>query len=182
MAPAAAGLVANATRMSQVTLTQDLMARLAGWEAIQEARSLLASGRVVESDWQPPRLLGVVREGNGTHSAGLLIRSETDADNLCPCRASRQRGLICAHSVAVGLHRIRVQNPLPPPVASTPKAPAKPAATTRRVKGLAPWRPLEKLGNNSPCKSSCRRTSLKPSRVVARCFAWRAVGGVAANL
>jgi superfamily II DNA or RNA helicase len=113
--------------MNQVTLTQELLARLAGWEAIQEARSLLASGRVIESDWQSPRLLGVVREGNGTHRAGLLIRSETDADNLCPCRASRQRGLICAHSVAVGLHRIRVQNPLPPPVESKPTASPKAA-------------------------------------------------------
>jgi superfamily II DNA or RNA helicase len=130
MAPAAAGLVANATRMSQVTLTQDLMARLAGWEVVQEARSLLASGRVIESDWQPPRLLGVVRGSNGTHSAGLLIRSATDADNLCPCRASRQRGLICAHSIAVGLHRIRVQTPLPPPPASPPSSGARPATTT----------------------------------------------------
>jgi superfamily II DNA or RNA helicase len=117
-------------------LTQDLLAKLAGWEVVQEARSLLASGRVVDSDWQPPRLLGTVREGTGTHRAGLVIRSATDADNVCPCRASRQRGLICAHSVAVGLHRIRIQTPLPPPVEPKPVQSAKP--TTRS--GVKPLR------------------------------------------
>src|SRR6185436_3321345 len=30
-----------------------------------------------------------------------------DIDNLCTCRASREAGIICAHSVAVGLHHLQ---------------------------------------------------------------------------
>ncbi len=95
--------------MSNVELTDALFAKLAGWEAVKAARGLVASGRVSSSDWQPPTLRGVVLEGSTSLRAGLVIKSEMDAENLCPCRDSRQRGLICAHSVAVGLHYIKSQ-------------------------------------------------------------------------
>jgi superfamily II DNA or RNA helicase len=90
--------------MSEVQLSDPLLAALAGWEATKHARALLAAERVLTSEWQPPSLRGTVQEGQTTYRAGLIIRSASDADNLCTCRDSRQRGLICAHSVAVGLH------------------------------------------------------------------------------
>ncbi|HEX3988972.1 MAG TPA: DEAD/DEAH box helicase, partial [Verrucomicrobiae bacterium] len=92
--------------MSDIQLSDPLLAKLAGWQATKQARSLLAADRVLTSEWLPPTLRGTVQEGQATYRAGLLIRSETDADNLCTCRDSRQRGLICAHSVAVGFHVI----------------------------------------------------------------------------
>jgi superfamily II DNA or RNA helicase len=92
--------------MDEVQLTDPLLAKLAGWEATKHARGLLAAGRVLASEWQPPELRGTVQAGETTYRAGLIIRSALDADNLCTCRDSRQRGLICAHSVAVGLHFI----------------------------------------------------------------------------
>ncbi len=97
--------------MSNVELTDALLAKLAGWEAVKTARALVAAGRVSNSDWQPPMLRGIVQEGSTTLRAGLVIRSASDAENLCPCRESRQRGLICAHSVAVGLHYIKAGAP-----------------------------------------------------------------------
>src|SRR5580704_4614809 len=93
--------------MGNVELNDALFAKLAGWEAVKAARALIAAGRVVSSDWQPPTLRGVVQEGATNLRAGLVIKSASDAENLCPCRESRQRGLICAHSVAVGLHQIK---------------------------------------------------------------------------
>ncbi|HEY3914752.1 MAG TPA: hypothetical protein VGN61_09725, partial [Verrucomicrobiae bacterium] len=92
--------------MSDVELTDPLLAKLAGWEATKHARGLLAAGRVQSSEWQAPELRGTVQEGQTAYRAGLVIRSASDADNLCTCRDSRQRGLICAHSIAVGLHFI----------------------------------------------------------------------------
>ncbi|HEY3863178.1 MAG TPA: SNF2-related protein [Verrucomicrobiae bacterium] len=98
------------------------MAKLAGWEAVKQARSLVAAGRVSSSQWQPPELRGAVQEGSTTYRAGLVIRGASDADNLCTCRDSRQRGLICAHSVAAGLHFLK--NPaLAPAPKDTPKPP-----------------------------------------------------------
>src|SRR5580692_7231217 len=95
--------------MSDIELTDALLAKLAGWEALKSARALVAAGRVSSSDWQPPTLRGVVQEGSASLRAGLVIKSAMDAENLCPCRDSRQRGLICAHSVAVGLHYLKSQ-------------------------------------------------------------------------
>jgi superfamily II DNA or RNA helicase len=96
--------------MSEVQLSDILLARLAGWDAVKEARGLVAAERVLASDWQPPKLQGTVQDGSATYRAGLVIRSASDADNLCPCRTSRQRGLICAHSVAIGLHYLKKQS------------------------------------------------------------------------
>src|SRR5947209_7345812 len=115
--------------MENVELTDALFAKLAGWEAVKTARSLVAAGRVLNSDWQPPRLIGTVQEGSGSIRAGLIIKSASDAENLCPCRESRQRGLICAHSVAAGLHYINSKKPAPPaaPKRTQPKAASAPA-------------------------------------------------------
>src|SRR2546423_14231572 len=77
-----------------------------GWEAVKQDRSLLAGGKVIASNWTPPLLKGVVQEGTSSYRAGLVIKGPVDIDNLCTCRASREAGIICAHSVAVGLHHL----------------------------------------------------------------------------
>jgi len=113
--------------VADLQLSDILLAKLGGWEVVKQARTLLAAGRVLSSEWQPPNLRGAVQEGSTIYRAGLVIRSATDADNLCPCRDSRQRGLICAHSVATGLHFLKgpaavaIPNETPKPL--PPKAP-----------------------------------------------------------
>ena len=118
------------------------MAKLAGWEAVKQARALLASGRVLSSEWQPPTLRGVVQEGATTYRAGLVIRNASDADNLCTCRDSRQRGMICAHSVAVGLHRIKAPAAGPVPLETPKPPPARTPGLLRAPAGQA-GEPLE---------------------------------------
>ncbi|MBI4657546.1 MAG: SNF2 helicase associated domain-containing protein [Verrucomicrobia bacterium] len=90
--------------MSAVELTESFLAKAGGWEAVKRARSLLAQGSVLSSDWKPPVLKGVVQEGSISYRAGLVIKGGIDLENLCSCRDSRQWGTICAHSVAIGLH------------------------------------------------------------------------------
>ena len=135
--------------MSNVELTDALLARLAGWEIVKQARGLLAAQRVVNSDWQPPLLRGMVQEGSATYRAALNIRSASDAENLCPCRDSRQRGIICAHAVAVGLHYLKSKADA---TASLEKktpvvAPAerKPRATTKALKRASAGEEGERL-------------------------------------
>ncbi len=100
----------------------------AGWEAVKNARSLLAGGKVLSSNWSPPLLKGVVQEGSASYRAGLVIKGPVDIDNLCTCRASREAGIICAHSVAVGLHHLhRSRAPAPGATLATP-APGRPGA------------------------------------------------------
>ncbi len=110
--------------MDTVELSETLLAKLAGWEAMKSARSMLTSGRVLSSSWHANELRGVVQQGSSSIKSGLIIRSGSDADNLCPCRESRERGMICAHAIAVGLHVLK------PPVASSalPEAAIAPSA------------------------------------------------------
>ena len=110
--------------MSELVLSEALLSKLAGWMAMKQARSLLAADRVLASEWQAPTLRGAVQEGQTVYRAGLVIRSATDADNLCTCRDSRQRGVICGHSVAVGLHFLR---PAARPAATAAKTAPAPA-------------------------------------------------------
>ncbi len=88
-------------------LTENLLAQVAGWEAMKQARALLQTGAVLSSDWTPPILRGVVSESATSYRAGLAIKSFIDIENLCHCRQSRGLGTICAHSVAVGLHHLK---------------------------------------------------------------------------
>ena len=46
---------------------------------------------------------GTVKVGGKPAVVRMKINSRTDMDNLCPCPASRRRGQVCDHVVAVGL-------------------------------------------------------------------------------
>ena len=107
---------------------------MAGWPVMKEARAIHAAGRVVEAAYDPPVLRGKLTEGGRTFSAGLRIRNPIDIENLCPCRDSRVRGIICAHSVAVAL---QVLNPhrktaTPPSATASSSAPASPSPAPGR--------------------------------------------------
>ncbi len=115
-----------------VELTEALLSKAAGWEAMKQARAYLAQGQILSSYWAPPLLRGVVLAGEMSVRASMVIKSEVDIDNLCTCRESREWGKICAHSVAVGLHWLQAQQ-APTPTRSEarntgprPNGPAKP--------------------------------------------------------
>ena len=84
-------------------LNEKLLVSLGGWPVMKEARAIKAAGRISEASYEPPVLKGKVASDGKQFMAGLRLRNPVDIENLCPCRDSRQRGLICAHSVAVGL-------------------------------------------------------------------------------
>jgi superfamily II DNA or RNA helicase len=127
--------------MADVQLTEAFFQKTAGWEAVQHARLLLASGKVLSSNWTPPLLKGVVQAGDNSYRASLVIKSDFDIENLCTCRQARELGSICPHVVAVGLHWLKPPAPAaaakPAPVpASSAAAPAlaRPAARKDAVR------------------------------------------------
>src|SRR5947207_2510450 len=89
-----------------VELNEAFFAKIAGWQAMKEARGLLVTDKVLSSNWSPPVLKGVVQEGATSYRAGLVIKDPINIENLCGCRPSREWGTICAHSVGVGLHHL----------------------------------------------------------------------------
>jgi hypothetical protein len=90
-----------------VELTEALLSKAAGWEAMKRARAYLEQDQVLSSNWTPPLLKGVVQAGEISLRAGLVIKGPIDVENICSCRESREWGTICAHSVAVGLHWVK---------------------------------------------------------------------------
>ena len=84
-------------------LTEKFLVAMCGWPVFKEARAIHAAGRVSEAAYDPPLLKGKVESQGKWFFSGLKILSATDVENLCPCRDSRARGIICAHAVAVGL-------------------------------------------------------------------------------
>ena len=68
---------------------------------------MFESGKVIDASYEPPVLAGRVRGADSEFRAGLSVRSLTDMENTCTCPTSRRRGLICAHSLAVGVAVIR---------------------------------------------------------------------------
>ena len=107
--------------MATVELSEKFFQQAAGWEVMMQARSLLAAGKVLSSNFTPPVLKGAVIAGESSIRTGLVIQSVSDIENLCPCRDARERGIICAHAVAVGLHLLKVASPVESkPVGSAP--------------------------------------------------------------
>ncbi|MDQ6765951.1 MAG: SNF2 helicase associated domain-containing protein, partial [Verrucomicrobiota bacterium] len=86
-----------------VPITQKFLANVGGWPAMKLAQQLHQAGRVADAEYQPPLLTGMVREGNRTLRSGLRVKSESDVENVCTCRESREWGKICPHALAVGL-------------------------------------------------------------------------------
>ena len=84
---------------------------MGGWQAFKEARLLHAAGRVIEAAYEPPVLKGKLIESGRQFLAGLKLRNSIDVENLCSCRDSRVRGIICAHSLAVALQVIKPVQP-----------------------------------------------------------------------
>ncbi len=114
-----------------VELTEKFLAEIAGWETMKEARALLASREVLSGEWRPPMLEGTVRTAGGALRAGLFIKSRVDVENRCPCLPSRQRGMVCAHSVGVGLWVLQRQKHQAAEPPESRLQSAKPASTKR---------------------------------------------------
>jgi superfamily II DNA or RNA helicase len=127
--------------VSAVELTEQFLAKIAGWEAIKQARAALAAGHVLSSNWTPPVLKGVVQEGSISYRAGLVVKDAIDLENLCTCRASRQWGTICAHSVAVGLHHLNAGKP----DATDRSTAGKPPPSATAAKSAASMRPGKRI-------------------------------------
>lgn len=88
-------------------LTEKFLISMAGWPVFKQAQAIHAAGRVIEAAYEPPLLKGRLSEGGRQFLCGLKLNNRIDVENICPCRDSRVRGIICAHSVAVGLQVLK---------------------------------------------------------------------------
>jgi hypothetical protein len=118
-------------------LTEKLLVSLGGWPAFGRAKGLHESGAVSEASYDPPLLKGKIRQGGKTFLSGLKMKSSSDIENLCPCRESRQRGMICEHALAIGVAVLRpraAETVKEPVINSLPVASARSTEAAPKVK------------------------------------------------
>ena len=96
-------------------INERLLNDAGGWQVMKHARVLHGAGRVSEATYADGLLAGYVREGETQYRAGLKILSRSNMENLCTCRDSKLRGMICAHSIAVGLEVLKPTPKTKPP-------------------------------------------------------------------
>ena len=111
-------------------LTEKFLVSMCGWPVFKEARAMHAAGRASEASYDPPVLRGKISANGKSFLAGLKIRNAIDVENLCPCRDSRVRGIICAHSVAIGLEVLAPSEKRQPAWGPSPSSSARAPSTS----------------------------------------------------
>jgi superfamily II DNA or RNA helicase len=122
-------------------ITERFLSDAGGWQALKEARGLWEAGKASDVTYEAPFLRGTVRDGVKEYRSGLRIVTRTNIENLCTCRISRERGMVCAHSLSVGL--LYIKGPYQPAAASPSgwSAPAIQQAESTVADSAPPGRP-----------------------------------------
>ena len=74
-----------------------------GWKEMKDARQIHKAGKVRDVSYQDGCLAGIVSHSGKDLKVRMDIRSRTDMENRCPCFRAKRDGIICSHSLAVGL-------------------------------------------------------------------------------
>lgn len=83
--------------------TQKLLKEWAGDAVFRDARLLYERGAVLDVDFNNTILEGNLSFGNRSLKSRARIARDGTCENLCPCRDSVERGIICAHIIALGM-------------------------------------------------------------------------------
>ncbi len=97
--------------MSQrLPITHKVLVSWAGERVFRDAHTLSERNLVQDVSFQPPLITGTILWSNRPLKTGVRILPGGSAENLCPCRDSKERGIICAHVVALCLELIHRNN------------------------------------------------------------------------
>ena len=88
--------------------TQQQLKEWAGWKAFRDGRALFERGVVEKVEYDHPFVSGLLAVGIRGMRSKFELTSDGYVENHCPCRDNQEKGLICIHLVALGLHAIRL--------------------------------------------------------------------------
>jgi SNF2 family DNA or RNA helicase len=87
--------------------TQKQLKDWAGWKAFRDGKLLFERGVVEKLDYEHPFISGQLSVGIRGMRSKFELLDDGFVENLCPCRDNQEKGLICAHLVALGLEAVR---------------------------------------------------------------------------
>ena len=96
--------------MSRPAITHQVLINWAGQRIFQDAKTLVERGLVQDVAYEAPYVNGTLLWSNRPFKTSVRILQDGSAQNHCPCRDSKERGIICAHVVALCLELIRRSN------------------------------------------------------------------------
>jgi superfamily II DNA or RNA helicase len=88
--------------------TQKILQDWAGWKSFRDGKLLFERGVVEKVEYEHPFVSGELAVGIRGMRTKFEILPDGLVDNHCPCRDNQERGLICAHLVALGLEAVKL--------------------------------------------------------------------------
>ncbi len=79
---------------------------LQGWGGpvtFRDGKALFDRGLVLEAAYEEPLMRGTLSWGSRSIKTSARVLADGSCENLCPCRDNVERGIICAHVIALGL-------------------------------------------------------------------------------
>ena len=93
-------------------VTEKMLVDWAGPNKFAEGLNLFRREGVTGLQYEHPEVRGITLAGGRTIKTALRLRADGSVESLCPCYENRERGVICAHVVALGLAlRARLNDP-----------------------------------------------------------------------
>ncbi len=86
-----------------IPITIQRLEAWAGPQIVRDARVLVDQGAVIDADYAPPYISGSLIHNNRQFSTRMRVLRDGNVESDCPCYANRERGIICAHVIALGL-------------------------------------------------------------------------------
>ncbi len=121
-------------------ITEQWIAKAAGWKANKAGRELFRQGAVLNSTTNNNNVVtGSLRSGAKPTRVTVKVHSATDVDTVCPRLVCRRNGEICEHAVALMLHSISdPPERIEPASNRTQTSPSKPAIVSKPLEVILP--------------------------------------------
>ena len=96
-----------------IPFTRKTLTDWAGAQTVRDAENIVKRDGVLEAEFDPPVLQGAVLWNNRALRTSLRLLPNGLVENRCPCYTNRERGMICAHVIALALVLVeRAADPL----------------------------------------------------------------------
>jgi superfamily II DNA or RNA helicase len=95
---------------TRAPISHQVLINWAGHRVFQDAQTLAGRGLVQEVSYEPPFVTGTILWSNRPLKTSVRILQNGAAENHCPCRDSKERGIICSHVIALCIELIRRTN------------------------------------------------------------------------
>ncbi|MEI6810340.1 MAG: hypothetical protein WCN95_16595, partial [bacterium] len=91
----------------KVPITRKMLIDWGGARVYRDAELLVDNGRVLEAVYEAPRIQGSLLWNNRQFKTSLRMLPDGQIESRCPCSDNTDRGLVCAHVIALGIVLMR---------------------------------------------------------------------------